>query len=335
MASSVNAHTALWTVPTDTCNGAAGESSPKTLDLQRPSNTADAAAWVRLDLQYSTQINQVKVEFGTGTTWDALKHYEIQVGSEDRIDSNPTYAQYTVGDEDNNSSSTCADCVPLLSGVDADILLWLRFDHPTFIGKDSSNYMRHASIMTAPRNGADELALYDVPTTMPLNSTHGPAYGSLLLENFYFMQIAPLWVRPGSDFTLSFWFVGMPHPAARENTILELSTPDARNLIRIEQSHRNAPGVTTFFTNNNKPAIGRSSSTQLWWMIFSRNAVTGCTLGNGIITYSASALPKNMPRCASTGAVWRCETAKRPRTAKSITSAGSALRCLGWNFPRI
>jgi hypothetical protein len=254
----INSRVLLWTTPKSDIAPISIRPSSRHMRLERESVPDNNAAWVRLDMQYVTRIEQIKIEFDGTNAGRALKYYEVQIGNQDTIDANPIYAQYAAGD---NERITCSDCQPILASVDADLIVWLQFDDPTFIGKDSSIYQRHASIMSAARNQADQSVMYDVPTQIPLNSTHGPYWGSLLLNNFRFLQVQAFSLKPTSDFTISFWFVGVAPPAdvsaRRERIIMALATADGSSFIRMEQSWYYPSGITTFISANQKYGINR------------------------------------------------------------------------------
>jgi len=88
----------------------------------------NSKAWIRLDLQFSAVIDQVRLDFdntrqddaGKILLWNTLKHYEIQIGDNDRLDANPVYAQYQIGDE---TTMQCTDCEAILASVDPELLM--------------------------------------------------------------------------------------------------------------------------------------------------------------------------------------------------------------------
>ena len=377
--STFTSRVALWTVPMDPVDSTlVAETSGSSLMIERGSDPI-SSPWIRFDLQHSTRIELIKIEFDQLDTWDAIKHYQIQIGLEDRIDANPVFARYAPGD---NNTSVCQDCQPVLASIDPDLLVWLQFDDPMFIGRDSSIYMRHASIARYPQNGPEQTMFYEykpviesvaaswfataagdfetvkqacitgggglatinsltenniaaslcpdircyiglvknaagfpwywlsgdpalyynwngpgegllsggetrvvmtksgglwddwqqgaavfagvcrisaTPAILALNSTRGPFWGSLLLANFNYLRIQSFLMQPTSDFTLSFWFVGLPPGTGKETMILHLSTADNQNSIQMLQSLAAPSQITTIIMMNMKPALWASS----------------------------------------------------------------------------
>lgn len=199
-------------------------SLPNAVSVAPPSKTIqitrqlgdDASAWVRLDLQCPSVIRQVKIALDTHSTsndsllthadktslpWDALRHYEIQIGNRAEVDQNPTYVQYVPSDE---SRPPCKDCQSELISVDEDLLMWLQFDDPTFIGKDSSNYRTDARIMTQVLStddcAHDTVVAYPIPATQ-VPSVFGPTlFASVVLDRAHYLAMGSLELRPNSDF---------------------------------------------------------------------------------------------------------------------------------------
>ena len=86
-----------------------------------------SVAWVRIDLHYSAVIREVRIEFDNRNVtipalWQALKHFEVQIGNVSELDANTAVAAYQTGDE---LKLHCRDCQPQLVSVDPDLLMWL------------------------------------------------------------------------------------------------------------------------------------------------------------------------------------------------------------------
>jgi len=259
----------------------------RTLELTRlPTETGHTAAWVRLDLQFSELIREVKIEFERQslvsgvpdeTLWNTIKHYEIQIGDEQLLDANPVYASYLPGDE--HQILQCEDCEPQLASVDSDLLVWLRFDDPTFIGQDSSNYKTDARLMQqniATNNSQQETHVpYKIPI-LRVQSVHGPSlWESLSLGDTHYLELGAVTLAPSSDFAVSFWFVGMVHPIGqKKHVILEMSTNDGTSFFRFEQNWHQPSAVTAFLTINNVPALSAISRDSLRDLIYSPSSAT-------------------------------------------------------------
>ena len=260
----------------------------ETLQLTRlPAGAENIAAWVRLDLQFSELVREVKIEFDHQNTaegvagetlWDAIKHYEIQIGDEQLLNANPVYASYQPGDE--HQLQHCHDCEPQLASVDSDLLMWLRFDDPTLIGKDSSNYMADARLMqqnVATNSPEPEMmhVLYKTPI-LPVPSVHGPPlWGSLLLADAHYLALGAVTLKPGSDLAVSFWFIGMAHPLGQKKyVIFEMSTDNGASFLRFEQNWHRPSVVTAFLTVNNQPGLWATSRDSLADLIYSPSAAT-------------------------------------------------------------
>jgi len=119
-----------------------------TAELQVMGVGQDQAA-ICINLQYSDVIREVRVEFDNrnvtmSALWQALKHFEVQLGNVAELDANTVLAAYQTGDE---LKLYCRDCQPQLVSVDPDLLMWLRFDDPTFVCKDSSNYRADTQVV--------------------------------------------------------------------------------------------------------------------------------------------------------------------------------------------
>ena len=204
-------------------------------------------AWVRIDLQYSAAvIREVRIEFDNSNItipalWQALKHFEVQIGDVAELDVNTVRAAYQDGDE---LKQHCRDCQPQLVSVDPDLLMWLRFDDPIFVCKDSSNYRADAQVMKQTAAGLAEPVMHQ-----PLIASGAvpPLWGdgSLILTDSHYLQLGSITLQPESDLSISFWFLGMPHPTGEQrHVLLESSTPDATSSIRFEQNYRHPDGLT-------------------------------------------------------------------------------------------
>jgi len=258
----------------------AAEIASKTVEILRSSGDNDAG-WVRLDLQYSTVISEVKIELDLDFVanssqstradniqmlWRALKHYEIQIGDDPDLDANPVYAQYQTGDE---TLEQCKDCQSELVSVDPDLLMWLQFDDLTFPGKDSSNYKTDARVATQ--------AVVATKSTLnqTLPSVSGPlSFGSLVLNNANYLEMGTVELQAQSDFAISFWFVGMTHPSpGRKHVILEMASDNRQSFLRVEQNWHNPSVVTTVLTVQNNLALEASSRSSLGDLIYTPASV--------------------------------------------------------------
>jgi len=266
----------------------------KTVEIVR-SWGDDDAGWIRLDLQYAAIINEVKIEFDLKSVfanpestreesvemlWRALKHYEIQIGNSAEMDANPVYAQYNTQDE---TFLQCKDCQSELISVDPDLLMWLQFDDPSFIGKDSSNYQSDARIMTqtlpVTNTSTNTLAVYQNPTA-PLESAFGPMlWGSLVLDNANYLEMGFVHLAAQSDLTISLWFVGMIHPSpGRKHVIFEMSSEDGASFVRVEQNWHRPAAITTVLTVQESLALyatNRDALTDLMYTPASAPVVVG------------------------------------------------------------
>jgi len=260
----------------------------KTLEISRVPGVG-GSAWVRLDLQYPAVIGQVKMEFdlhslggsetsreiAVGTMWDTIKHYEIQIGNDAMVDMNPVYAQYTNGDE---IGVRCQDCQPELVSVDPDLLMWLQFDDPTFVGKDSSNYKSDAHVMTqtlpANQSAPDTRVAYQNPPALMPSPFAGPLSGSLVLQNAHYLDMGTIELPGDSGFAVSLWFVGMAHPSAeRKHVVFEMSSISGASFFRVEQNWHYPAGITAVLTVQNSMALHATSRTSLGDLMYSPASV--------------------------------------------------------------
>ena len=232
----------------------------------------NSKAWIRLDLQDAAVIYKVRLEFdntnlgdaGKIVLWDTLKHYEIQIGNDNRLDANPVYAQYQAGDE---TKMQREDCAAVLASVDPELLTWLKFDDPTFIGKDSSNYKTDAQIMIEEFVPDGQHPAYmDLPVVwkvpvLLVSSVYGPPlWGSLVLAYSYYLKMGASTLPPASNFAISFWFMGMPHPSAQQkHVLLEMSIDNGASFVRFKQNGHNPTRVTTFLTIDGQAALRATS----------------------------------------------------------------------------
>jgi len=256
----------------------------KTVEISRLPGAGDSA-WVRLDLQYPAVIGQIKMEFDVrslgnnqstrdetvGMLWDTIKHYEIQIGNEAMIDVNPIHVQYKEGDD---VGEHCQDCQPQLVSVDADLLMWLQFDDPAFIGKDSSNYKSDASVMTqtlpATPFAPDTLVAYQNPLPVMPSPFAGPVNGSLVLQNSHYLEVGAINLAGNSDFAVSLWFVGMAHPSAeRKHVVFQVSSESGASFFRVEQNWHYPAGITAVLTVQNSLALHATTRTSLGDLMYS------------------------------------------------------------------
>jgi len=126
------------------------------------------------------------------------------------------------------------------------------------------------------RHGDVSIVEFDADLANNIRVLQIDADGSLILADAHYLQFGSITLQPESDLSISFWFIGMPHPSGEQRHVLpESSTPDAASFIRFKQNSRHPGGITVIVMIESTSAL---------------EATNQPTLGNHITSKSGAAV---------------------------------------------